>query len=201
MEAQQLKCKSRSLLRSSGVKKLRSSGNIPGVVYGHNIDPVSIEISEKAFEKLIKKSESDVIITDLEIEGNDRPARKVLLKNVQHHVLNGNVLHVDFLEVSDVRPVAISVPVQPVGESVGVKNSGGTLGIILNRVNIKALPQHLPSVVKVDISAMKVGDIFYVKDMPELEGVEYTQADNIQIMTIIPPRVSKTAEGEGEAKK
>lgn len=199
MEAQQLKCQSRSLLRSSGVKKLRSQGSIPGVVYGHQVDPVSIEINEKDFEQLIKKSESDVIIADIEIEGNDRPSRKVLLKNVQYHVLKGNVLHVDLMEVSEDRPVTITVPVQHTGEADGVKNAGGTLGTILNRVSIKALPKDVPTIIKVDISNMKVGDIFYIKDMPELEGVEYLQPSNIQIMTIIPPRVSKTA-GPGDDK-
>lgn len=199
MESQQLKCLSRTQVRSSGVKKLRENGSIPGVVYGYKVDPVNIEINSKEFDNLIKKSDSNVIIADIEIEGNDRPARKVLLKNVQYHVLKGNVLHVDFMEVHEDRPVTISVPVQPFGESVGVKNAGGTLGVILNRVNIKALPKDIPSLIKVDISNLNVGDIFYIKDMPQLDGVEYLQPEKIQIMTIIPPRVSKNA-GEENAK-
>lgn len=200
METQQLKCQTRTLSRSSGVKKLRSQGSIPGVVYGYHIEPVSIEFNEKDFDRLIKTSDSDVIITEIQIEGNDRPKRKVLLKNVQYHVLKGNVLHVDFMEVSDERPVTISVPIKQFGEATGVKNAGGTLGIILDRVNVKALPGSVPTLIQVDISNMDVGDIFYVKDLPNLEGVEYLQPENIQIMTIIPPRVSsKTGQENSES--
>lgn len=169
-------------------------GHIPGVVYGFQIEPINIDINAKAFDNLIKKSESDVVITDLHIEGQDRSRRKVLLKNVQYHVLKGNVLHVDFMEVSEDRPVTISVPIEPFGEAHGVKNGGGTLGIILSRIKIKALPKDVPAVIRPDISKLGVGEIFYVKDLPALDGVEYMVGPDIQVMTVIPPRVTKKVE-------
>lgn len=201
METQQLKVKTRDLVRSAGVKKLRAQGHIPGVVYGYKVDPVSIDINARAFDSLIKKSESDVIIADLDIEGHQKPRRKVLLKNVQYHVLRGDVLHVDFMEVDEERQVTISVPIVPFGESHGVKNGGGTLGIILNRIKIKALPKDIPAVIRPNISKMGVGDIFCVKDLPEFEGVEYQMPGDIQVMTIIPPRVTKKAVTEEKGKK
>lgn len=201
METQQLNCKTRTQVRSSGVKKLRELGHIPGVVYGFQIEPVNIDINAKAFDNLIKKSESDVVITDLHIEGQDRSRRKVLLKNVQYHVLKGNVLHVDFMEVSEDRPVTISVPIEPFGEAHGVKNGGGTLGIILSRIKIKALPKDVPAVLRPDTSKLGVGEIFYVKDLPALDGVEYMVGPDIQVMTVIPPRVTKKVEAVVEKGK
>jgi large subunit ribosomal protein L25 len=201
METQQLNVKTRSLKRSSGVKKLRAQGHIPGVLYGYQVDPVNLDINVRAFDTLIRTSESDVIIADLNIEGDDRPRRKALLKNVQYHVLRGDVLHVDFMEVNEERPVTITVPIEPFGEAHGVKNGGGTLGIILNRIKIKALPKDIPAVIRPNISHLGVGEIFFVKDLPKFDGVEYLMPDDIQIMTIIPPRVTKKTVVEEKGKK
>jgi large subunit ribosomal protein L25 len=106
------------------------------------------------------------------------------------------VLHVDFHKVSADEPVVLIVPIETVGESVGVKTSGGTLEHVLFRAKVKALPKDLPAVVSVDVTEFEAGHILHLGDMLLPEGVEVLGAKEIPVITITEPRVKADADGE-----
>ena len=114
----------RSLVKRTRVKKLRASGRVPAVIYGQQTQPQSLEVIAKDLKNMIHRSASENILVDLDITGDARPNRLVLVQEVQHHVLSGQVLHVDFHEVAENETVTVLVPVEAVGEPAGVKTGG-----------------------------------------------------------------------------
>src|SRR5215216_5427973 len=91
----------RTLTRRTGVKKLRSSGRVPAVIYAREKTPQNLEVDRRTLQDLIHHSASENMLLDLTIDGDGRPKRLALLQEVQHHPLNAGLLHVDLHEVAE----------------------------------------------------------------------------------------------------
>ena len=135
----------RTQIRRGEVKKLRAAGRIPAVIYGRQLPkPQNLEVDAKELRNLIHHSASENLLVDLNVKDDARPKRLALVQEVQHHPLSGNVVHVDFHEVSETEKVTISVPVETTGEAAGVKTGGGVLEYILRELHVECLPKDLP---------------------------------------------------------
>ena len=110
MKSVPLNASTRSLSRRAGAKKLRSSGQIPAIIYGRQNKPQNLEVNAEEMEDLINHSLSENLLVDLTVKDDARPKRLALVQEVQHHPLNANVLHVDFHEVSENEKVVIQLP-------------------------------------------------------------------------------------------
>ena len=204
MEAVPLSAENRSVLGRNQMKKVRANGRIPGVLYGKGAEPAVIDISKKDFVHLVHHSVSENILVDLAV-GSD--VHLAMIQEVEHHPLTGEVLHVDFHKVAPDEPVTLIVPIETVGEAVGVKTSGGTLEHVLFRTKVKALPKHLPAIITVDVTEFEAGHILHLGEMSVPDGVEVMGAKEIPVITITEPRVKADAEDEAgeeagaEAKK
>src|SRR5215203_5006141 len=117
MKSVPLNAVARTSGRRAGAKKLRASGRIPAVIYGGKNQSQSLEISAKEINDLIHHSVSENLLVDLALKDDARPKRLALVQQIQHHPLNGAVLHVDFHEVSATEKVTIMVPVETSGEA------------------------------------------------------------------------------------
>src|SRR5678815_5354503 len=91
----------RTLARRPGAKKLRTAGRIPAIIYGRQAKPQNLEVDSREMEDLIHHSVSENLLVDLAVKDDARPKRLALVQEVQHHPLSGDVLHVDFHEVSE----------------------------------------------------------------------------------------------------
>src|SRR5690606_11799637 len=107
------------------------------------------EVDLKAIEQLLAHAASEHVLVDLEIEGSGN--KLALIQEVQHHPVRGDILHVDFHAVSTSEKVESEVPIEPVGEAVGVKTYGGVLQQLVRSLAIECLPQDLPEVIHVDV--------------------------------------------------
>src|SRR5882757_6988355 len=155
----------RALARRAGAKKLRSTGRIPAVIYGRQAPPQNLEISAKEMENLVHHSVSENLLVDLAVKDDSRPNRLALVQEVQHHPLSGKVLHVDFHEVAENEKVTIMVPVDTIGEAVGVKTEGGVLEHVLFKIKVRALPKDLPEQIMVDVSHLKIGQAVHLGEI------------------------------------
>lgn len=197
MEAVPLSARKRTQTGRNRLKRLRTEGRIPGVLYGKGMENEVIDISEKEFVHLVHQSVSENVLVDLSVQGKDYLA---LIQEVEHHPLSGRVLHVDLHKVLPDERVTVSVPVETRGEAVGVKTTGGTLEHVLFRARVRALPRDLPEVITVDVTEMKAGDILHLGEMPLPEGVEVLGDAGVPVITIAEPRV-KVEEPEKEEGK
>ncbi len=172
----------RSQSRRKGAKAVRKAGRIPANIYGKTAAPQNLEVNAKEFDTLVHTAHTEVILVDLKIEGDARPARLALVQDVQHHPLSGHVLHVDFHEVQPDETVTIRVPVESTGECAGVK-AGGTLEHVLLRLRVRALPKDLPDQIVVDVSALEIGKKILLGDIQPPAGVEILGGKEVTMFT------------------
>lgn len=183
------------------VKKLRTAGRVPAVVYGAKTAPQSLELNTKEIEDLIKHSVSENVLVDLTVKDDQRAKRLALVQEVQHHPLNGKVLHVDFHEVSETEKVTIMVPVETAGEAVGVKTGGGVLEHVLFKLKVRALPKDLPEQIVVDVTNLEVGKTIHLGDIKPPEGVEIIGDPKVSVISVALPKTEaeELAGAEGAA--
>ena len=187
MKSVSLKVFPRTLAKRAGVKKLRTSGRVPAVIYGRRTSPQNLEIGVNEIEDLIHHSVSETILVDLAVEGGSQGQRLALVQEVQHHPLSGRVLHVDFHEVAENEKVTVTVPVETVGEAAGVKTGGGVLEHVLFKIKVRALPRDLPEVINVDVSQLEIGQSIHLNEIPLPEGVEVIGDKNIPVISVAAP--------------
>src|SRR5712691_11878203 len=177
----------RALARRGGVKKLRTQGRVPAVIYGRQTEPKNLEIDRIELKELIHRSVSENLLLDLSVPEDTRPKRLALVQEIQHHPLSGELLHVDLHEVSETEKVTIMVPVETVGEAVGVKTDGGVLEHVLFKIKVRALPKDLPEVITLDVSHLEIGQAIHIGEIKPSEGVEILGEKQIPVIAVAAP--------------
>lgn len=173
----------RSEVGRNAVKKIKTEGFVPAVFYSHNVTPENLKVSERQLNQVLAHAAGDNILVDLSVEGG-AGSRMALVQEVQYHPVSQRILHVDFQGVSANEEVESSIPVEPVGEAVGVKVSGGILQHLLRTVTIKSLPKDLPTVITVDVSGLEAGGTIHVKDLQLPAGVKVVDDGEIPVFLI-----------------
>jgi large subunit ribosomal protein L25 len=188
MKSLSLRAFPRSAAKRSAVKKLRATGRVPAIIYGRQTEPQNLEVGLKEIQDLIHHSVSETILVDLAVDGDARsPQRLALVQEIQHHPLNGTVLHVDFHEVAENEKVTVTVPVETTGEAAGVKTSGGVLEHVLFKIKVRALPRELPEVITVDVTPLEIGQSIHLGEIPLPPGVEVVGDKKIPVISVAAP--------------
>ena len=152
------------------LRALRRKGRLPGVVYGHNIDAVTVAVDGREFAKAFLKVGRNQLV-DLQI--GEEPVRKALVREVQRNPRDGGLLHVDFYQVNLKEKIESDVPLEFEGEVELVVKGEADLQHGLHAIKVECLPTDLPAVILVDISGLKeVDDEIRVKDLKLPAGVE-----------------------------
>jgi large subunit ribosomal protein L25 len=169
------------------VKAIRREGKLPAVIYGHHIDPISIEMDLRDASKSLTGLAPSALIT-VEVDGTPHTA---LVREKQRNKLTGTLLHIDFMAVSMKEKLRANVYIEITGISPAVKELFGVLVTGLDDVEVESLPQDLPERIVVDISnLLKIGDGIYVRDLPVPEGVKILQEPDTMVVLV----TSQTAE-------
>ena len=197
MKSVPLKAYPRTQARRGEVKKLRTTGRVPAVIYGRQAKPQNLEISAKDLENLINRSASENVLVDLSVENDARSKRLALVQEIQHHPLDARVLHVDFHEVAENEKVTVLVPLETSGEPIGVKN-GGVLEHVVFKLKVRALPKDIPEQLVVDVTNLELGKSLHLGDIPAPAGVEILGLKEIAVISVAIPRTEaeETAETE-----
>jgi len=186
----------RTLGRRAGAKKLRSTGRIPAIIYGRQAKPQILEVDSKEMEDLIHHSVSENLLVDLAVKDDTRPKRLALVQEVQHHPLNGKVLHVDFHEIAETEKVTISIPVETIGEAEGVKTQGGVLEHVLFKIKARGLAKDIPELITVDVSHLKIGEAVHLGEIKAPAGVELIGDKQIPVIAVAAPRTEEEEAAE-----
>lgn len=177
--------------RRAATTKLRSSGRVPAVIYGGKSKPQNLELNAREISDLIHHSVSENVLVDLAVKDDANPKRLALVQDIQHHPLNGAVLHVDFHEVSSTEKVVIMVPVETSGEAAGVKTGGGVLEHVLFKLKVRALPRDLPEQIVIDVTSLELGKSIHVGEVKAPEGVEILGNKNAPVVSCAMPRTEE----------
>lgn len=175
-------------------KALRNQGLVPCVMYGGK-DQIHFFAPEKSLEALFYTPE--VAFVELEVNG-----KKVMTlpQDVQFHKVTDRILHVDFLELNENRPIMMAIPVKVTGNSVGVLK-GGKLHKAVRKLRIKSLPKDMPETIEIDITPLDILDFVKVSDLPT-KNYTFVENPSTKIVTIRTTRnVAANAGAEAPAKK
>ena len=149
---------------------LRREGRLPGIVYGHNVDPVTVMVDGREFVKAFQKVGRNQLV-DLQL--GEEPVRKALIREVQRNPRDGDLLHVDFYQVNLTEKIESEVPIEIEGEVEMVSKGEADLQRGLHVLKVECLPTDLPPVITVDVSGLKeVDDEIRVKDLAVPPGCE-----------------------------
>jgi large subunit ribosomal protein L25 len=139
-------------------KRLRNEGLVPCVLYGQK-EQLHFFTQEKQFKDVIYTP--NACFVELNIDGNKHMA---ILQEVQYHPVSDSIMHVDFFEFANDKPVSLTIPISLTGTSPGVLK-GGKLQQKVRKVKITALPEKMPEKLIIDISPLDINDAVRVKDV------------------------------------
>lgn len=163
---------------------LKKQGIIPAVLYGPEIKNINIQMDLKEFIKFYQEAGESTLVS-LEIGKNKF---LVLVHDVKNDPLTGRPIHVDFYQPILTKKVEATVPVIFEGESLAVKDLGGTLVKEIQEVQVKAFPQDLPHEIKVDISGLRTfEEEILVKDLKISDKVEILRGLKEVVAVVAPP--------------
>jgi large subunit ribosomal protein L25 len=176
---------------SAESRRLRASGRVPAVVYGHGMDGVAVSVDGRELRHALSGATGTNQLLDLRFDGQRHLA---LARVLQRHPVRHTVVHVDFQVVGRDEVVSADVPVTLVGEARGVTLNSGIIEHVLVQMTVRATPGRIPDAIEVDITDLEVGGSIRVGDIRLPAGVE-TELDADEVVVL----AATSAEGEAEA--
>lgn len=176
----------------NAARRVRVAGKIPAVVYGAGQDAVAVAVDPKAITKILHSESGHNTIFDLNVEGS--PVVKAMIVDWQHEPLKGRLLHIDLKRIAMDKPMRVSVPIQLVGTSTGVKNQGGILDHVLREVEIECLPADIPSHLDVDVSGLALHGVLRISDLPHSGSIKFLGDENATVVHVTAVKEEAAAE-------
>ncbi len=164
--------------------RLRRSGTLPAVMYGHGEPSLMLAVSTHDFDRLLDQIRGHSPIVDVEVEG--RPTQKCVIKTLQRNPMTGGLLHVDFQKVHPGEKITMNVPVIVHGSAEGVKQ-GGMLDHVLRQVPVRATIDTIPERFEIDVTTLKIGHSIHISDLGRTD-LEYALPLDSPIVTVLIPR-------------
>ena len=184
-----LKASRRDTSGKGAARKLRGTGQVPAVLYGHGDRTESLAVDAHELDLLLHHVNPENTLIGLEIDGK---RSDVLIRELQRHPWRPEVLHVDFLLVHGDELLKLDVPVRLVGTPVGVRDQGGVLDQVLYELHVECLPRNIPEAAEVDISGLAVGDSVRVGDI-SIPNVTILMDGELPVASVLHPRVEEEA--------
>lgn len=186
MEKVVIEAKKRTKIDKASRSALRKEGNVPAIFYSKHHEPQAIAVSERAIHPLVFTSKTSLI--SLNIEGQDEDC---IIKDVQFDPVTEKIVHIDLLGLKKGEKIQIEVPVQLVGNPIGIKE-GGVLQHNLHKLEIECLPSDIPEHIEIDVTDLKLGSSIHVSDV-KFDNILILNPADSMIASVTHPKVEKEA--------
>ena len=186
----------RTDLGKKASKTLRKEGLVPCNLYGQATadgKPVAMSFACPMTELRKVVYTPHIYVINLVIDGESHTA---IMKELQFHPVTDALLHVDFLEVNDQKPITIGIPVKLVGLAQGVRD-GGRMNLSIRKINVTAPYQQIPEHLDVDVTSLKIGKSIKVGEL-SYEGLELTTGKDVIVCSIKMTRAAMSAAAAAE---
>ncbi|WP_109301647.1 50S ribosomal protein L25/general stress protein Ctc [Aquimarina sp. AU474] len=203
MKSLTINASQRESVGKKATKALRNAGQVPCVIYGGDTI-VHFAAPEIAFKNLVYTPDVHTVVIALD----NGTKINAILQDIQFHPVTDKIIHIDFVEIFDNKPITMEIPFRTVGSSRGVRN-GGVLRFNLRRIKVKGLASKLPDVIEGDITQLKIGNKLSVTDIAS-DDFTILHPENTVVCMVKTSRVAveeeedeeeegaaATAEGEG----
>jgi large subunit ribosomal protein L25 len=172
---------------------LRRQSITPAHLFGHGIESLTLQCDTARVRRIIARAGMTRLIA-LDIEGDKQP-RSVFIREIQRDECTGELLHVDFYQVSKKEKIRVDVPIVLVGEAPAMKEKGRTLTHGVTSLSIECLPDKLPPQIEVNLSQLEeVGQAIYVKDIALSPDITVHNDPDIMVAKVSEVRVEKVEE-------
>lgn len=197
----EITAKKREAQGTGASRRLRRSGNVPGIVYGGGKDAVNIELNHKDLFLQFRHEAFHASILNLNLDGKKE---QVLLRDFQMHPVRNTIQHIDFQRVSASEKIHVKVPFHFTNAEVapGVKLAHGVVTHVMTEADVSCLPKNLPEFIEVDLSQLEAGHSIHLSELKLPKGVEFVQlahGDDAAVASIPVPRGGVAAEEEEAA--
>jgi large subunit ribosomal protein L25 len=188
----------REELGKEAAGRYRRGGNIPAVVYGGDKPPVPIAVDEESIRELLKQAAGENTIFLLKLKGTSEE-RRAMIKEIQADPISGKFVHIDFIRVTRGHKLQESMPIELVGDSVGVRH-GGRVDFVTREVSLEILPREMFDKLTVDISDLEVGEHVRVGAVADQlpPSARILDDENRVVVVIEAPRAVALEEAEVE---
>jgi len=165
-----VEAKHREATDKNAARRLRTTGLIPGVLYGAGKAAHPIAVDPKQINRILHSAAGHNTIIDVVLE---QEASKAMIVEWQNDPIKGNLLHVDLKRIAMDKKMRLEVPIHVAGECPGVKAEGGILDIVLREVEIECLPGDIPAAIDVDVSNLHMHGAIRVSELPKSDKIVY----------------------------
>jgi large subunit ribosomal protein L25 len=171
-------------------RRLRREGTLPAVLYGHDgTTSVALKLSNYDAEALLRKASVNKSVITVNV--TDMPwSGKVILREVQKHPWKNKINHLSFFSIASQDFIEVSMPINFVGEAIGVTNKGGTLDMVITEVQLKCPPDAIPQSLDVDVSGLDIGDALHVGEIKLPKGSSIAADDKLLVVSVLAPRTA-----------
>ena len=183
---------------SAAARRLRKTGQIPAVIYSRGQEPKQVSVSAQEW-MLLSRHEINLIT----LKEENGAETLVLLKEIQNDFIHSGALHLDFMAIRKDQKISAKVVIHPGHAAPAGASQGGLLDQNVHEIEVECLPDDMPESIEVDVSAMNLGDLIHVGQIPLPAGVKVlTHADVVAFTLLDPnaqPEEEAAAPAEGDA--
>lgn len=167
---------------SPASRRLRATDQIPGVIYGQGMAPISLAVARRDLRIALSGPAGFNTVLSVEVDGKKYPA---VIKQVQRHPVKRNVAHVDFLQVNMKEELTVDVPLRLEGEAKAVFAEGGLVDPAVDTIEVSCTPDNMPNEFVVDVTDMQPGDVIRLSELVMPKGVTALGDPEMAIVTAI----------------
>ena len=187
----------RATTGKKAAKELRKEGLVPCNLYGEkkgeNGLPEALAFAIPAAQLRKVVYTPHVYVVNLTIDGE---AHKAVMKELQFHPTTDALLHIDFFEVNETKPITIGIPVKLTGHAQGVRD-GGRLSQAVRQLNVTAPYKQIPETLEIDVTNLKLGKAIKVAEL-NFEGLEIATPAQVVVCSVKATRASRSAAAAAE---
>ncbi len=203
MDQMELQATHRQILGRK-VRFLRRQGIIPVHLFGHNVESLALQCEAAQLKRVLAQAGKTRLI-NLKLDKAKRP-RSVVVREIHRDPISGELLHVDFYQVSMAEKIRVEIPIVLIGEAPALKSKDNTLSQELGNLTIECLPDQIPASVEVDLSslteaeqAIRVSDLdldekFAILNAPELVVVKISSRPRAEVEEVVAEEVAEVPE-------
>ena len=175
---------------SGASRRLRAADRIPGVLYGHGMQPVSLSVARRDLRVALSGPAGQNTILTLNVGGSTYNA---IVKEMQRHTVKRNVTHVDFLQIDLSEKITVHVPVHLSGTAKAVLSAGGLVDPAVDALEVRATPSNVPNEILIDVTDLTPESVIRLGDIAMPAGVEALGDPDSPVVTVLMSRAATEA--------
>lgn len=198
MEQKIIEAEKRTETGKNAARRIRQAGRVPGNLYGEKQEALSLTLSPKQLDAVLRSQAGQNTIFELKVSGGEHTPAMIV--DTQFEPLHEHLLHVDLKRIAMGKKLKVSVHVVLTGEAPGVKVQGGILEVVQREVEVECLPADIPEHFKIGIEALELGQYLRVADLQKVAGEKVhilTDPDGV-VCHVVTPKVEEEVKPEGE---